>query len=90
VVEIPVSIVLPLAFMLPVCLVIAVLGETFWVENHMSDTTITNASGCRASDSELDRLAASLAALALNYCKPHLNRKDKRVTGSILRFPSLR
>jgi hypothetical protein len=56
----------------------------------MSDTTITSASGRCASDSELDRLAASLAALALNYCKPHLNRKSKRVTRSILGFPGLR
>jgi hypothetical protein len=44
----------------------------------MSDTMITNTTGCCASDSaELDHLAASLAALVLNYCKFNVNQNGK-------------
>jgi hypothetical protein len=84
----PISIILRRAFMPPGCSAIAVAGR-YWSKIDMSDTAIKNAAGCCTPDpTELERLAASLAALALNYCKLHLRNSRRRVTRSAYVFPT--
>jgi hypothetical protein len=65
-------------------------SEVFWTA---TETMITNTIGWGAPDSaELDRLAASLAAVALYYCILHVNRSRKRqvieAIARLLSFPN--
>jgi hypothetical protein len=93
-VGISICIILWLAFMPPICLAIAVASDDL-DRNRMSYPTIISATGwCMYDAAELDRLAASLAALGLNYCNLQANQNgNPRAAEPIaqpLAFPNLR